>query len=365
MLRDLLVECADAAGSPDLDLDDLIARGEQGVRRRRRAAVGGTVAAVALTVGASFALVQAGDRTTSPVGPPATSTPSTTVDVRPDTTDGSEPLTYGVGATIHYGGRIIEAPEDADGLFVFGDDLVILTGSGPAEGRLYLLDGSELVEIASGVGRVTAGEVGSLLVWLDGDDVVIYDVSMRSVVDRLPLNGRLLTNPITPLEGAAYWHEYVEDTDTTEGRDRLVRYDVSTGRRTRASEADFLADTRKTPPILVVGSPDSMDPAESFTVVDSQLGVDTRSETPGSAFVAATDERLRVGVPEQYEGVTLYIYQWLDEDRFALVAEGGVKRAPIGDLLLCRISAGQCDTVASGEQYWLLPGPSGGVGSED
>ena len=126
MLRDLLSERADAAGSPDLDLDDLIAQGERRVRRRRRVALGGTAAAVALTVGASFALVQVGDdRTSPPVGPPTTNSPST-VDVTPDATDGSRPLTYGVGATIHYGDRVIEAAEDPDGLFVFDDGLCVL-----------------------------------------------------------------------------------------------------------------------------------------------------------------------------------------------------------------------------------------------
>ncbi len=81
--------------------------------------------------------------------------------------------------------------------------------------------------------------------------------------------------------------------------------------------------------------------------------------------MAATGERLRVRVPDGYDGQSVGVFQWLDDDRFALVANGGVKNAPIGDLLLCRISAGQCHTIAAGEQYWLLPGPNGGVGSED
>ena len=113
-------------------------------------ALGGTVAAVVLTVGATFALTRAGDRATSPVGPPTT--PPSTVDVPARRHDGSRPLTYGVGGTIHYGDRIIEAAEDADGLFVFDDGLAILTGDdgNNADNRLYLTDGSEQVEIARG-----------------------------------------------------------------------------------------------------------------------------------------------------------------------------------------------------------------------
>ena len=114
-----------------------------------------------------------------------------------------------------------------------------------------------------------------------------------------------------------------------------------------------------------MGSADSTDPVENLTVVGSQLGLATGTERTGPPFVAATGERLRVSVPDGYDDRALYLFQWLDDDRFALVAESGVKRAPIGDLLVCRISAGQCRTIASGEQYWLLPGSSGGVGSED
>src|SRR5215217_1538671 len=170
MLRDLLSERANAAGSPDLDLHDLIAQGERRVRRRRRVAVSGTAAAVALTVGAAIALNQPGDRTTSPGGP--ATNPPRTVEVLPDTPDASRPLTYGVGATIHYGDRIIEAAEDADGIFVFDDGLAILTGDDghPADNHLYFTDGSEQVEIARGIEMLTGGgEVGSLLVWQDTD----------------------------------------------------------------------------------------------------------------------------------------------------------------------------------------------------
>ncbi len=87
---------------------------------------------------------------------------------------------------------------------MFDDSLAILTSDDgrPADNRLFFTDGdNDPVEIARGVGMLTSGEVGSLLVWLDGDDVVIYDVEVRAVVARLPLNGLRLANPITPLDG--------------------------------------------------------------------------------------------------------------------------------------------------------------------
>ncbi len=373
MLRDLLSERADTAGSPELDLRDLIAKGERSVRRRRRVAVGGTVAAVALTVGVSFALVQVGDDRTSPPAGPPTSPPSK-ADVAPDTTDGSRPLTYGVGATIHYGDRVMEAAEDPDGLYVFDDGLWFFTGEneGTSTTHLYYTDGSsEPVEIARGIDRVTPGQVGSLLVWLDGDDVVIYDTHVPGVVARVPLNGQRLGNPIIPLEDAVYWREY-DDSAESISDGRSVRYDVSAGTRTRVSRANERTVEARAAgsPILVVGSATSrfsvgIEPG--FEVVDSRL--EGRAPEPGApppVFVAATGERLRVSVPDGYDGEAMGLFQWLDEDRFALVVLGtaGIGNVPTGDLLVCRIAAGQCRTVASGEQYWLLPGPHGGVGAE-
>lgn len=369
LLRDLLSERADAAGAPDLDLGELIAEGEQRVTRRRRLVLGGTAAAVVLTVGASFALVRAGDRSTSPEIPPTTNSPSITVEDPPDTDDGSRPLTYGVGATIHYGDRVIEAAEDPDGLYVFDDGLWFFTGEneGTSTTHLYYTDGSsEPVEIARGIDRVAPAEVGSLLVWLDGDDLVIYDTHVRGVVARVPLNGQRLGNPIIPVEDAVYWREY-DDSAESISDGRTVRYDLSAGTRTRVSRADERAAEARAAgsPRLVVGSADSTDRVEDFTVDDSQVGVDTGSGAPEPVFVAATGERLRVRLPDGYDGQSVGVFQWLDDDRFALSANSGVKNAPIGDLLLCQISSGQCRTIASGEQDWLLPGPFGGVGSED
>ena len=373
MLRELLSDRADAAGTPALDLGDLIARGERSVTRRRRVVVGGTAAAVVLTVGASFALVQVGnDRTSPPVGPPTN--PPSNADVTPDATDDSRPLTYGVGATIHYGDRVIEAAEDPDGLYVFDDGLWFFTGEneGSSTTHLYYTDGSsEPAEIARGIDRPTPGQVGSLLVWLDGDDVVIYDTDVPDVVARVPLNGRRLGNPIIPLEDAVHWREY-DDFDESIGDGRSVRYDVSAGTRTRVSRADERAAEARAagPARLVVGSADSGLSVEHFEVIDSRLEIRASgSGAPPPAFVAATGERLRVSVPVGYDGEAMGVFQWLDEDRFALVVLGiaGIGNAPTGDLLVCRISAGRCRTVANvanAREYWLLPGPFGGVGAE-
>jgi hypothetical protein len=66
---------------------------------------------------------------------------------------------------------------------------------------------------------------------------------------------------------------------------------------------------------------------------------------PGLApvFVAETGEHLRISVPDRYDGEAVSLFQWLDDDRFALVmSNAGVGTLPIGDLLACGIPAGQC-----------------------
>jgi hypothetical protein len=368
LLRDLLDERVDAAGSPDVNLGDLIAQGERRISRRRRAALAGTVASVALAVGASFALTQVGDDRTSPPVAPPTINPPDDVDVPPEPTDGARPLTYGVGATIYWGDRVLEAAADADGLFVLDEGLAILTGDdgNNADNRLYWTDGSAEVEIARQVGQLTVSDRGSLMVWVDGNDVVIYDTDVLDVVARLPMTGTWYVGTITALEDAAYWRELLDGTVTTDGRERLVRFDVATGTRTVSTEAEYRAEMQAALPArIVVGSAESKVPADQFYVSGSRLNVTTSAGEPGPGFVAATGDRLQVTVPDGYEGEAMYLFQWLDDDRFALVASApGVGRVPTGDLLTCSISARKCRTVAAGPKYWLLPG-LGGVGAED
>jgi len=368
MLRDLLDQRADAAGTPDLNLDDLIAHGERRIRRRNRAALGGTAAAVALAVSAGVALMQVGDsRTTPPIGP-STPSSSSSADVETDLADGSRPLTYGVGATIHWGDQVIKAATDVDGLFPLDDGLVVFVDDDPPryDNRLYWTDGSAEVEIARGVEQLKVSERGSLIVWLDGKEVVIYDTDVMDVVTRVPVTGDWYVTQITALENAAYWHEYLEGEVGTDGREEFVRYDVATGTKAPTTKAALQAEMLAAqPPRIVVGSAESTEPADGFYVTDTRLNVTTASGEPGPGFVAATGERLRISLPEGYDGEHVYLFQWLDDDRFGLVASApGVGRVPTGDLFTCSISEGTCRKVASGEKYWLLAG-GGGVGSED
>ena len=201
--------------------------------------------------------------------------------------------------------------------------------------------------------------------WLDGDDLVIYDTQVRGVVARVPLNGQRLGNPIIPLEDAVYWREY-DDATATMSDGRLVRYDMSAGTRARVSRADERAEARAAgPPSLVVGSADSRtrprnspsSTRKSVSRTSSERAAgrpswQRRANACGSASPTGTTAR-RCTCSSGW--TTTGSRSWLVP---------GVGRVPTGDLLVCRISAGRCRTVASGEQDWLLPGPFGGVGAE-
>ena len=68
-------------------------------------------------------------------------------------------------------------------------------------------------------------------------------------------------------------------------------------------------------------------------------------------------------MPSAYESRQLWFVQWVDDDRFTLIADDP---AMAGDLLVCRIAEGRCD-VLLGRSTWmtepLLPG-HGGAGAE-
>ena len=86
-------------------------------------------------------------------------------------------------------------------------------------------------------------------------------------------------------------------------------------------------------------------------------------------FDPHTGDRLDVRVPARYESRRLYFVQWLDNDRFTLISDAeALNKAPIGELLTCRIAEGRCTVTI--EAGWdrglappLLPG-HGGIGAD-
>jgi hypothetical protein len=88
-----------------------------------------------------------------------------------------------------------------------------------------------------------------------------------------------------------------------------------------------------------------------------------------------TGEQVKLRVPPGYESGQMWFLQWLDDTRFTLISvipgrygnwPGG--SAPVGDLLVCRITEGRCD-VRLDRSTWstappLLPGQGISVGAD-
>jgi hypothetical protein len=367
MLRDLLSERAEAAGSPELDLQDLIAQGERRIRHRRGVAAASAASAVALTVGASFAFVQLGDRSTSPVGP---SNNSPSVDVQPDITDRSRPLTYAEGTVIHYGDRTVTTVAPVAELDPTDDGVVVRT----RDGGIWFTDGTGIDRVGSlgspppdandgGLpGFVVSANTGSRAAWFEfpepGDPVlVVYDTgSHEPVVDRDPVTvrGARWEMPAFLTQHYVYWY-----VDTTSGLDAVppaAGYELATGEQSAVTLQDYLADQPPlgTPRTLEVGNAD-----DGFLVVDGIgqfFGI-----RPGSTRIeamagdgdhlldGATGRQLEFDVPDGYpfDNSSARLAQWIDDDTVVLKVQQPNSPAPGQDadydLLVCHISTEACE----------------------
>ena len=334
-------------------------------------AAAGTAAAVALTVGASFALVQLGDRATSPVGP---STNSPSVDVLPDSTDRSRPLTYAEGTALHYGDRTVTTGAPVVELDPTDDGVVVRT----RDGGIWFTDGTGIDRVgtlgspppdanAGGLpGFVVSANTGSRAAWFEfpepGDPVlVVYDTgSHEPVVERDPVTvrGERWEMPAFLTQHYVYWY-----VDTISGLDAVppaAGYELATGEQSAVTLQDYLADQppRGTPRTLVVGNAD-----DGFLVVDGIgqfFGI-----RPGSTRIEVTDDdgdreldgatgkQLEFDVPAGYPFAnnSARLAQWIDDDTVVLKVQQPIVAAPGQDadydLLICHVSTEACELAVT------------------
>ena len=146
----------------------------------------------------------------------------------------------------------------------------------------------------------------------------------------------------------------------------MHRYDVDTGVLEPVDVAELAAARRGVSRALVVGPS-----AEAGGVLHTEgfladMGVSvgrlTNSGTNSvgrltvndgeleDLFDPHTGEQVKLRVPAGYESSQMWFLQWLDDTRFTLISvipgrygnwPGG--SAPVGDLLVCRITEGRCD----------------------
>lgn len=345
------------------------------MRRRRTAAA----AAGVLALVAGLAVVTRLD-----------STEGTTAVSRTDPTSrvpgAPRPLTYAEGQVIHLGTRSIDTHLDVLSLDVTDDGAAFAT----FDGGLWFTDGKSVAQIgltsparpsATGVSwgpagrpenRIVAESSGTRLAWLEypsadsgiaHPEIVVYDTHLRRRVARLPIGGApdcpSCAQIVRVEDDAVLWTDsHVNSLLPTErngGSTRLFRTSVSTGKQRQVRLTDYAAALRRTPRTIVVGDSATSGSAESgigedFAFVDGVLVVHALG-AGAATYDAASGRYLLLRAPPRFEGLGpaqwLYLFEWLDDDRFALLDATGWNKGIQGgeDILVCSVSHSGC-TVA-------------------
>jgi hypothetical protein len=373
-LEDLARRAADVP-APSLDLDVLLSRGEQRLRRRRLAAVG-TAAAVVVVMVLGGVLVGGVDpKSSGPVDVPGRDDRPTVAAVRK--------IVYGdgiPGRAMHFGDRVVRTGV-AFAHVDMTDDGFVYTNGGYLGGReLWFSDGSAPEQIAARVcrdghgsgGAVRTANAGSLVAWFEcarssAQTLVVYDTSTRREVVRRQLPECPWTDfaPCT-LDHVIGGHVYFTNTFYRHGGTghvafRKLMFDVDT-RTTRApAPQSYAEDVTAHSRGLVVGTSWSTGEAvdgigQEFVVAGSRMVPQVRTsdgeQAVTAAFDTATRREVRFDLPAGYrraEGFTLF--EWLDNDTVGLVVGGGWPSGRgYGDILTCRLSTGHCDLTVRGRE---------------
>lgn len=381
-LQDMLTRRADTVEPPTFDPLAVAARGERRIRRRNRITAAGAALTLAATMGVTALVVDRGSDQTLPAdrsdGDGATRT------------SGTRPVTYGQGQTLHLGTREIDTGLDFLSVALTDDGATLTT----IDGGIWFTDGETVERIGSTVamrvfpdganspaGRpedwVVTDTAGSLMAWLEypgqqlsyRPELVVYDSGSRAVLDRQPIEGTYAGSAVI-LAVADRGVFLAENSQAYPEPGSLRRYDVDTGMFESVDEADVAAARRAGSRALVVGP----------SVEDGRLlhwegdmgrlnSVDTLAVDDDSQLDELVDphtgEDVEIRVPSGYDSGRLWFVQWVDNDRFTLIADNRLGW-PAGDLLDCRIAKGRCDVFLD-ESTWttepLLPG-AGFVGAE-
>jgi hypothetical protein len=352
-LRELRQQ-ADSVAAPELDVADLVRRGEARRRRRRRGLVGG-VAAVVLVAVAGVGLATRGAPESQPVfdrphrddsnpAPKAVQRRLTYADWR-----------YGTPTTqVHVGSSVVEVPVPLSWLDVTDDGALVTT----AKGRIFFTDGDSVEEIGTlgfdtnsyrAGGLVRSGHTGSLAAWFDSSDprapvLVVYDTALRRVVARHPVPRCRLTCSTQVLVGDhVYWSDQWIAYGQTDLRGASV-FDLSTGTDSPGSPDSLEDDVRASGRGVVVGRSPTAGQAvlsTTFTATEGHLVQDDGR----AVFDLATGVRLDLRVPPGIaDGAGFDLVQWLDDGRFVL--RGGAVDGYVDNLFVCTVERQACRQAA-------------------
>jgi hypothetical protein len=391
-LRDLK-QYVDQTPPPPLDVEGIVARGEARLLRRRAALVAATASLAVAVVVAVAALPGSNQRSSPPVDTP---TPSETETAAPTVT---RPLTYTDDFTvdpgdihwllqsIQYGDRTLRPGLAATALDQTDDGLVMVA----PDGGVHFTDGErteKIGETADPGGMswaewgVKTSPSGSLVAWFtpEGPDrsLVVYDTHQRRVLAEVPRpdcpEGCLLEAVVGD---RVYWSDEPGPNWSTEERWQgrpLMRLDVPDGTVSQTDVRALGEDLRSQPRGFVMGedydtgevvNQDVNIEAVFFAARGATLelqrivrGAGTDGPVYGYGGFDTTGRRLDLRLPAGYTPAEhpYNLFQWLDDDRFAVMAgathgsggfgEGGW--SGYGDILVCDITRDRCTLAAPG-----------------
>ena len=366
-LTRLAERAGDVTGRADDRLTEVRSRIRTHRRRRTAGAVVGAAALVVAVVAGATLLTGSPDPAPDPAPAP------NRVDSSPESV---RPLTwtdeFWPSRRIHYGDRVIDTRLDRTkydfaGMDLTDDGVVVTT----VDGRVWLADTTSVRRIATtgvshsflGILDVRTGNAGSLAAWItdpgSGDAaIVVYDTARERVVARHRCD--LVSCQLRWVgTDSVYWDAYGE---------RPRRLDVTTGEMTVVRPRTLVQEVLGLGRALVVGgSFEGGKVTNGLDVTFVREGTHLRAAVPGTTVpgrlttaFATTGTPVRLRVPEGYDRARSFTaFQWLDDDRLALMAGAGMGYVPglpdspvdstgYGDILVCQVSTGACRLAARG-----------------
>jgi hypothetical protein len=399
-LRDLKRH-AEGLTPPPLDLDHIVARGDARLGRRRAGLAAGTAGLAVAVVATALAFTRSDEQTGSPIGDPTPSvneTPAAAAPVRRLTyadVPAEQAPNWRIHA-IHYGeqlaplGHVVHLDLTDDGLVVLNED-----------GTVYHFYGDWIEELGTATidqqswtdTAVKTSAVGSMVAWFapSGPDrsLVVYDAHERRTVAEVPVRDCESDDCRieTVTEARVYWSTSSDGPTPwadAPGTRPLEMLDLRSGAVSDTDAAALWEDLRSHPRSFVKG--DSFDRGEVvnqdvnteavfFHPVDGTLELSraVRETSDGEAVYAyggydTTGRRLHLRLPEGYPPAEApyVLFQWLDDDRFAVMSgathttfgNGWNGFRGYGDILVCDIAREACTLEVpgpTGDDYRIVP----------
>lgn len=385
-LRDLKHQL-DETPPPILDVEGIVARGDERLRRRRAALAAGSASLAVAVIVAVVALPSSNPRSSPPVDtptPPVTGTAARPLTYSDDYNYGSRRDFIYQMRTIQYGGGTLRPGVDATAIDLTDDGLVLVAAVG---GGIYFTDGSSTEKIGEstvteGMGwgewGVQTSTSGSLAAWFTPEgperSLVVYDTHERRVLAEVPRPDCVTDHcSLTAVVGDRVYYEW-SHVEGPRATTRLKVLDVPTKTVSETDANTLSADLRSHPRGFVKGdnyaagevvNQDVNTEAVYFVPRGASLelqrivrGAGTSTPIYGYGGFDTTGRRLNLRLPTGYTPAEhpYALFQWLDDDRFAVMAgathgsgnfgEGGW--SGYGDILVCDIARGRCALAAPG-----------------